>query len=357
MTTQPTIKDVARLAGVSIGTVDRVVHNRGKVSPKSRQAVQNAIDVLGYRPSPIASALVWHRAPIRIGVCIPKVEREFWTEAIHGVTLAREKLLPYGVEVTEIDTDSYRFADQQDSVRQLLDGGVSGLILVPLQGKSSDLDALIPPEVPYATVLEDAPDSRRLFHVGPDNYAMGRLAGQLALLGAGSGMRCVILTSNGGFCGTQDRIRGFQDYLAGRDPSARILEVCECALDSGRIGYQSIYALAEAQMAKHPDMNAFYVTNGLTQWAAAAVKNHRMGGKIQVFGYERTEMTPTFLKEGIIGAALCQEPARQWYRAVMRMREYLAGAPLPQCAVFRADCRILLEESLPFQGLDELSDL
>ena len=68
-------------------------------------------------------------------------------------------------------------------------------------------------------------------------------------------------------------------------------------------------------------------------------------------------MTPTFLKEGIIGAALCQEPARQWYRAVMRMREYLAGAPLPRCAVFRADCRILLEESLPFQGLDELADL
>lgn len=179
--------------------------------------MQNAIDVLGYRPSPIASALVRHRAPIRIGVCIPKVEREFWTEAIHGVTLAREKLLPFGVEVTEIDTDSYRFADQQDSVRQLLDGGVSGLILVPLQGKSSDLDALIPPEVPYATVLEDAPDSRRLFHVGPDNYAMGRLAGQLALLGAGSGMRCVILTSNGGFCGTRPD-PGVQDYLPGGTP-------------------------------------------------------------------------------------------------------------------------------------------
>ena len=51
MSTQPTIKDVARLAGVSIGTVDRVVHNRGKVSAHNQQAVQSAIDSLGYRPT------------------------------------------------------------------------------------------------------------------------------------------------------------------------------------------------------------------------------------------------------------------------------------------------------------------
>ena len=44
MSSQPTIKDVARLSGVSIGTVDRVVHNRGKVSARNMQAVQSAIE-------------------------------------------------------------------------------------------------------------------------------------------------------------------------------------------------------------------------------------------------------------------------------------------------------------------------
>ena len=111
MSTQPTIKDVARLAGVSIGTVDRVVHNRGKVSAHNQQAVQSAIDSLGYRPSRIASALVKRRSNTKIGVCISDVESEFWGEATRGVHLAREALLPFGVEVLEASTNSYHFRD------------------------------------------------------------------------------------------------------------------------------------------------------------------------------------------------------------------------------------------------------
>ena len=49
----------------------------------------------------------------------------------------------------------------------------------------------------------------------------------------------------------------------------------EIPIQSERIGYQSICAIAAEQMEEHPERNAFCVTNGLTQWAAAAVKNHK----------------------------------------------------------------------------------
>ena len=357
MSTQPTIKDVARLAGVSIGTVDRVVHNRGKVSAHNQQAVQSAIDSLGYRPSRIASALVKRRSNTKIGVCISDVESEFWGEATRGVHLAREALLPFGVEVLEASTNSYHFRDQKRAIEQLLAQGVNALIVLPLQGKDSQLDALIPPEIPYATVIEDAPNSRRLFHIGPDDYAMGLLAGRLAHLYSGKGMKCVVLASNQSFCGTQGRLCGFQDFLAKHDPTSEILEVCEISLDSERIGYQSIYEIAEAQMEKHPDMDVFYVTNGLTQWAAAAVKNHKKQGQILVFGFERTEMTYSFIHEGIIGATICQAPTQQWYNATMIMSSYLAGEREITNPIFNAECKILIEESLPFVRLDEISNL
>lgn len=357
MSTQPTIKDVARLAGVSIGTVDRVVHNRGKVSARNQQAVQSAIDSLGYRPSRIASALVKRRNNIKIGVCISDVESEFWAEAKDGVYLARDALLPFGVEVLETSTNTYHFSDQKRAIEQLLAQGVNALILLPLQGKSSQLDALIPPEIPYATVIEDIPNSRRLFHVGPDNHGMGLLAGRLASLYAGPGMRCVVLAANRNMYGTQDRICGFEDFIARNDPSSTILDICDIALDSERIGYQSIYDMAEAQMKKHPDMNVFYVTNGLTQWAAAAVKNNKKQGQIQVFGYERTEMTNTFIREGIIGATICQGPNQQWYNATMIMNSYLAGEREITDPIFNAECKILIEESLPFVRLDGISSM
>lgn len=88
-----------------------------------------------------------------------------------------------------------------------------------------------------------------------------------------------------------------------------MLETCEVPLDSERIGYESIYAAA-AQMRRHPDMNAFYVTKGLTQWAAA-VEDAGAQGAIQVFGYERTARTEALLRAGVIGTSVCQDPARQ----------------------------------------------
>ena len=357
MSSQPTIKDVARLSGVSIGTVDRVLHNRGKVSEQNMRAVQSAIEALGYRPSPIARALVSRKSNFKIGVCIPRVETEFWAEAVNGAEFAREKLQPFGVEVMSEVIHSYRFADQRDALLRLLDQGVNALILTPVHGEESRLDQFIPSEIPYATVIEDIPNSRRLFHVGPDDHAMGLLAGRLALLYNGPGVRCGVLAANQRFCGTQDRIRGFSEFLAKHDPNGRILELCEIPLDTERMGYQKIYEITEQQMEQHPDMNLLYVTNGLTQWAAAAVKNHKKQGAIRVLGFEHTEMTCSFIQEGVICATVCQGPAQQWYNAINIMNEYLAGVRTIETPIFNAECRILIEESLPFVRFNSISDM
>lgn len=357
MSAQPTIKDVARLSGVSIGTVDRVLHQRGKVSEENTRRVQNAIEALGYRPSRIARALVSRKSNFKIGVCISRVETEWWSQAVRGVEFAREKLQPFGVEVLLEVIHSYQFADQRDALLRLMAQGANALILTPVQGEEPQLDQLIPPEIPYATVIEDVPSSRRLFHVGPDDYAMGLLAGRLALLYIGPGIRCSVLAANQHFCGTQERIRGFSDFLKKNDPEGQILELCEIPMDTERMGYQKIYEIAEQQMERHPDMNLFYVTNGLTQWAAAAVKNHKKKGAIRVLGFERTEMTCTFIQEGIICATICQGPAKQWSSAINIMNEYLAGERKIDDPVFASECRILIEESMPFVGIDSVSDM
>jgi LacI family transcriptional regulator len=357
MSSQPTIKDVARMSGVSIGTVDRVLHHRGKVSAQNEQAVLRAIEALNYRPSQIARALVSRKNNLKIGVCLPQVESEFWTEALSGVEYARSKLLPFGVELILEYTYNYGYLDQREAVLRLLSKGASSIVLVPGQGPQSHLDEIIPPEIPYATVIEDVPTSRRLFHVGPDDPAMGLLAGRLATLYAGQGFRGVILAANQQFLGTQQRIEGFRSLLAKHNPSAVILETCDIPMESEKIAYQNIYETAVNQLLRHPDMNVFYVTNGLTQWAAAAVKSSKRQGKVQVFGYECTEMTHDFIHEGIIGATIYQRPAQQWYNALMLMYEYLIGDRIFEETIFRAECSIMIEESLPFVHRGGISTL
>ncbi|MBQ6373359.1 MAG: LacI family DNA-binding transcriptional regulator [Clostridia bacterium] len=347
MATQPTIRDVAILAGVSIGTVDRVLHNRGKVSKANLKAVQGAIEALNYRPSQIARALVTRRSNLTIGVCIPFVEREFWAEARSGVYQAAEKLKPFGVEVALKEVGSYDIDAQLTAIRELVGQGVNAIVLTPVQGGiTTQLDDIIPDDIPFATVVEDTPQTRRLFHVGPDDYAMGKVLGRLASLYCGEAIRCVIFAPNYIFQGTQSRIRGFCDFLKAETPEAQILEIAQMPLENEMAGYQTIFDETRQQIQAHGDLNLVYVTNGLTQWAAAAVKTCRMQGRIDVFGFERTEMTQQYMDEDIIRATVCQRPFQQMYTAVTYMYEHLLGQRTFETPIIPAECRILIKESM-----------
>ena len=85
---KPTIMDIARMSGLSKGTVDRVLHNRGEVSKKSYEKVMAVIKELGYEPNVFASALARGVSP-RIAVLIPlHGPGSFWELALKGISKA-----------------------------------------------------------------------------------------------------------------------------------------------------------------------------------------------------------------------------------------------------------------------------
>ena len=73
------IKDIAEIANVSIGTVDRVIHNRGEVSPATREKIRKLLDEYNYKPDMIASSLALKRE-IRLAVVMPGPvnDHAFW---------------------------------------------------------------------------------------------------------------------------------------------------------------------------------------------------------------------------------------------------------------------------------------
>lgn len=99
-----TIHDVARLAGVGIGTVSRVINNNPGVKPRTREKVQAAIEQLHYRPDPIARSMISKRTGA-IGVVVPFFTRPFFIEVLQGVeratTRCGKELVLYNVETNE----------------------------------------------------------------------------------------------------------------------------------------------------------------------------------------------------------------------------------------------------------------
>ncbi len=90
-----TITDVAREAGVSTQTVSRVLNNKGEISPATRQAVEDVIDRLGYRPNAIARSLVTRRT-LSLGLVVPDITNPFFPEIARG---AEEIALAAGYNV------------------------------------------------------------------------------------------------------------------------------------------------------------------------------------------------------------------------------------------------------------------
>ena len=94
-----TIKDIARMAGVSAGTVDRVLHNRGDVSPQSKAKVQKVLDEIHYQPNVFAIGLAAKKKYTFICLIPYYIEHDYWHSVVGGIERARQELRPFNVSV------------------------------------------------------------------------------------------------------------------------------------------------------------------------------------------------------------------------------------------------------------------
>lgn len=118
----PTIKDVAKLAGVSISTVSRVMNDSKPVSPESRRKVLDAIRKLDFKPNELARSLVMKRSNL-IGVVVKDIGIPYMTGLIRGIEeigkMYKFDILlssSYGDEESELDTIQFMFTKQVDGV-------------------------------------------------------------------------------------------------------------------------------------------------------------------------------------------------------------------------------------------------
>ena len=211
-----TLADVARLAGVSQSAVSRAVTGGGSVSGKTRARVMAAAEELGYRPNPMARAMITGKSRL-IGLVVSYLENQFYPVALEHLSLALQER-GYHILI-------FMAGNQQDKVpdmvRGLLDYGVDGIITASV-AMSNDLttrceDAGIP-----IVMFNRGQDDPRLSAVTSDNLAGGRLAANFLV--AGGHQRIAHVAGWQKSSTGRDRARGFTEALAdhGQSPVATV---------------------------------------------------------------------------------------------------------------------------------------
>lgn len=336
-----TIKEIAELAGVSRGTVDRVLNHRGFVKPETEKKVLEIAELLNYEPNKAGMALAAQKKKFIIGVLLFGEENPFFDAVIEGLQQKLEELSIYGC-TTLMRRIPFDLKTQLDTIDALRAEGIHGLILSPYNAAEIQhkIDELWEAGIPCVTVNTDIPNSKRITYVGSDYHKCGRIVANLLQLVGRETIRLGIITGSHNILCHEERILGFSDYVNENRLPVEIVDIRE----NGDDDYQS-YDIVSAMLTEHPDIDALYFTAAGVFGGCRAIQNSSLPKQPVVITFDAVPSTIEMLKAGIITATICQHPAEQGARSLTLLVDYLLTNKLPEQPLLYMDLEIKIKES------------
>ena len=337
-----TLKDIAREAGVSLATVDRVLHNRPGVRPDTVRRVQEIIARNAFQPHVAAAELARGRAR-RFAFVMPTGANPFMQqiEAYLGEMSAWLSARRLSVEL--VNTDVFDPSVLTASL-EALSGSYDGIAVVALDhpGVRAAINDLVDAGTKVVTLVSDVPSSRRQHYVGIDNIAAGRTAGALVgrLVGQKSG-KIGIIAGSQGLRDHAERIFGFNQVMASEFSHLDVLPLLE-----GRDDDDRSEQLISRLLGKHPDIIGLYNVGAGTQGVANALTEAGREKQIVFIAHDLTAMTRKLLLQGTLDAAISQNPGHEARAAVRVLLSLARNEPiLSEQESIRID--ILMRDNLP----------
>ena len=312
-----TIKDIARLAGVSVGTVDRVLHKRGRVSTETSERVHRIVRETDYTPNLGARGLSRSKT-WTIGAVFPRGDQDggFWIDAGRGLQRAAEDFGGFGLRSRSFPFDRTRGADLGRAIHEAASSGVDGILLAPVIPEAA-LEALSKLDNKLPLVLFDTPlpEARPLCFVGQDAFSAGRIGARLLSLGVSDPSRIACVAVKPGDYHIGQRVEGFTSFFdTGSAP-----RIFELDIDLGGCNIESLVRRLGKSV---PAIDGIYVSNAAVGEVAKAISER--GKRPLIVGHDLTASSLASLKSGCIDFLITQHPALQTWEAMRLFWRYFA---------------------------------
>lgn len=348
------IKEIAELAGVSRGTVDRALNDRPGINPEIKARVLQVAAEHGYRSNRAGRILSIRKSPPRFGIQMPSVGNDFFLDVKAGLERAAAEYADFGLTLSIQAMKGYDPYEQVRQIRELVAEGISGLAFVPINHDRvrALLQELAATGLPVITFNTDITAAERLGYVGNDYSLSGAAAaGVLRLLAAGSPLQVLVVTGSVQILGHNQRITGFNQVLRQRCPQIKIMDIIE-NLDDEQLSFER---MADA-LVRLPGLDAVYLTAGGVAGACRAIEQAGRAGCLRVISNDLTVATRYYLERGTITATIGQQPFEQGYQAVRLLFNYVLDGSRPPDHWITQNEIIILENmdhpmmTLPLQG-------
>lgn len=325
-----TIQQIAELAGVSRGTVDRALNNRGRINPEVAQRIEQIAAELGYVPKHRRKEEETASRDVKgkqIGVITQLSRSSFMIQVNRGIRDAARELADQGIEVLVKENASVDEAEQLQSIAELKEAGIDALAVMPVdcdpvRDKLNELTE--ESKIPVVTFNTDIVGTKRCCFVGLDNRRSGQAAaGLMGLMMRGRGKVLVIIGYFSNRAGSR-RVDGFVEEIKNSFPDMELVGVQSSFDQTGEVE-----RIILNSMTMFPDLEGIFVASGGQAGVKQAFDKLNLERRPYVIIYDLTPKNEKALLEGTVDFLIDQEGYDQGYKALSMLSDLLRRGRQP----------------------------
>lgn len=317
------IKDIAHLAGVSVGTVDRVLHGRSGVSETSRKKVEEILKQLDYQPNMYASALASNKKYVFACLLPVHSEGEYWTYVENGMRQAVKAFSDFNISLVTEYYDQYSLGDFFDAGQKLMAQSPDGLVISPsIQSETEKFtNELQAQDIPYIFIDSNLPELNPLAFYGQHAKQSGYFAARMMhMLMQGTKELVIFRQISEGKLGSNQQLRreeGFHTYMSEHHPDITIYKL-------------NLYAklpekaptLLDSFFKEYPNIKYGITFNSKAYIIGEYMEKH--GKKdFHLMGYDLLQRNVDCLRKGNIDFIIAQQPAMQGFNSIESLCNHL----------------------------------
>lgn len=338
-----TIKEIAELANVSRGTVDKVLNGRPGVKTATKNKIMKIAEELNYKPNYLGKALVQHKERIKIGVILTPEYNPFVHEIIQGIHDAQEEFQLFGIEITIKMLSTLEPAEQIGILNLFQNENYAGVAVFPLNDEQviQKINSMSESGTAIVTFNSQNKSISDICFIGQNHHKGGlAAAGLMNKILEEGGEVAVIISSKNLTC-HQDRLRGFTDKIEILNHKFQVVEVQE-----NQDRKEDAFKITLEYIRAYPDLKGIYITGGGVAGVGNALEITDKTGVIKVICHDLTPDSIDLLKKEAVDFALGQNPELQGYLLIKTLFEYLVKKIPPKQKVIDVPIEIVTEDTL-----------
>jgi len=316
------IKDIAEMAGVSVGTVDRVIHGRKNISKSSLAKVQKVLDELHYVPNHYASALASNKT-YYIAAILPMHEVDsYWARVEKGLLEGIKRFSDFKIKFKIFNYDPFNSESFETQIQLLLKSKPFAVIIGPLFNfgiMKKFVDKLAETETPYALIDSNWAEFNPVTFYGQDSRRSGEFAARIILMAAAGAKKIALfkLMGEGRVASRQqlDRENGFRSYMKEHSPKTKIVDLNLYVYDK-----EGMKDTLRSFFTKNPDILYGLSFNSSIHTIADFLSNEMPDHKhVTLLGYDAIDANVACIEQGSVDFLIAQHPFQQGLNCLRSM--------------------------------------